>query len=159
MSTPGQPVNCGTQQERVCQAIPHFCSCVGDHRPDYNQCPSRQEEAQFLKYKCLNFLSITDARQKYFLKPPGETYASTVITRPSDSEPIKQFFEKLTIAVVKILLDAISQQNEKILESINALSDLFLRFMSQLNDSFELSPHPDTEKRRKPHRPDGLDRG
>ena len=151
-------VNCGTQHEGVCQAAPHCCNCEGNHRADYNQCPTRQEEAKFLKYKCLNFLSITDARRKYFRKPPGETYASTVITRPSDSEPIKQFFEKRTNAVVKILLDAISQQNKKILEPINALSDLLLRFMSQLNDSSEPSPPPDTEKRKKPYRPADLNR-
>ena len=48
----------------------------------------------------------------------------------------------------KILHEAISQQNEKILESFNAFSNLIMRFLSQLNESSELSSSSDTEKRK-----------
>ena len=56
-------VNCGTQHERVC-TLPVSCpNCKGEHRADYNHCPFRTQEAEFLSYKCKNFLSFIDARR------------------------------------------------------------------------------------------------
>ena len=60
--------NYSKQHDGEYQASPYCYNCEGDHRADYNQYSSRQDEANLLKYKCLNFLSITDARRKYFAK-------------------------------------------------------------------------------------------
>ena len=152
-------VNCGTQHEGVCVKLFPIAVIVTDTIEQTTICAqSRQKETKFLKYKCLNFLSITDARRKYFRKSPVENFASTVQTRPSDSKQLNFFFEKRTNAMVKILHEAISQQNEKTLESVNALSELIMRLLSQLNESSDHSPPSNTEKRKKPYPQAGLDR-
>ena len=74
----------------------------------------------FLKCKCLILFSITDAKRKYFQKTPVDNFAFTGQASPLDSEPLKIFVEKCTNKIVKIIHEAISQQNERILKSDNS---------------------------------------
>ena len=65
-------VTCGIVHEGPGTSPVKCVRCSGPYRADYNQCPSRQAEIEFLQFKSNNFLSFNVARRLYATKCKSE---------------------------------------------------------------------------------------
>ena len=148
-------VTCGTVHEGPCTSPVKCVRCSGPHRADYNQCPSRQAEIEFLQFKSTNFLSFTEARRLYATKrnSEGKSFVKVASAQTTDLENIKKIFEDRTNTLLKIILESIDKQANTITEAISALSCLIMKFMEREHCRSPDRKKPNvSEKEKKPSR-------
>ena len=56
-------VTCGESHERACSSPIICANCKSAHRADFNQCPVRITEIDFLIFKCNQHLTFTETRR------------------------------------------------------------------------------------------------
>lgn len=114
-------ITCGLQHIGSCTAALKCVNCGKSHRSDYLQCPSCAKEAEFLQFKCRNFLSFVGAHQKLSQKSNPRSYDWVSSVKKSDYEEIQKMIESRTNNMLKILEDYSSKQSENFLETISTL--------------------------------------
>lgn len=125
---------CGTHHEGPCSLKLSCTNCSGEHRSDYNQCPFRLKEAEFLNFKCKHFLSFVAARRAFFKKADKTSYAQVTRTQQPDSDAVQKCIETRTNMMLKIILESLSKQSDSLNETIAALSSLIVKFLDKLNN-------------------------
>lgn len=125
---------CGKSHKGTCNDPLSCVNCGAGHRADYNQCPFRLQEAEFLKFKCQNFLSFVDARRKFSQKSEAKSYAKVTQIQKTESEDFQKILDSRTNNMLKVIVDISSKHYMKITEAITELSKLLTSCLAQLNN-------------------------
>ena len=138
-------VTCGSAHEGPCTSTVVCASCAGPHRADYNQCPNRFAEIEFLHFKCSQFLSFIEARRAFERRKKSEssTFAKIAGARATDLQDMKTLLESRTNVILKIIVDTVEKQAKTINEAISVLSCMIVKFMER--------EHSRSPERKKPN--------
>lgn len=105
----------------------HCVNCKGDHSADHQQCPSRIEEARFLKFKIDSHLTFSEARRKFKTSSDKNSHLYATVTK-TDRTPnlvdIKNFVKEAIKEVVSNFdtkLNALAERQEIFFEKIAAI--------------------------------------
>lgn len=131
-------VRCGknSHSQDKCDDEMKCVNCDEAHVATDKTCKARQKEFEFLKYKCTNHLSFSEARQKYF--PLKSTSFSSKVTQSAKSESVtKEEYKTLEQAVAnqtKLIEELIKSNNElkKANEELNSKNEYILCCLEQL---------------------------
>lgn len=122
---------CGDDKhdENKCEEInPKCINCTGAHFADDQICPSRAEEKEFLKYKCDNNLTFSEARRQRNQNKKDKSYSQVVesaqnqnnqgLTEGRIESILKNTVSEVSEKLEKTLLEVIQKQEERITNSI-----------------------------------------
>ena len=97
-------VTCGESSNKGACSSPIKCANrKGAYTADFNQCPVRVTEINFLNFKCKQHLTFTEARRCYSQKEKSNSYAKTASVSLTQTDDIQKHFDQRTSNMVQIL--------------------------------------------------------
>ena len=125
-------VTCGSSHGGSC-SLPMACiNCKGEHRADFLQCPFRKKEEEFLRFKCSNFLTFSEARRKFVKN--SDSYAKKVKTPTVEPKEIQSFIERRTNAMIQVLNEVMSQKHIETIEALKSIQNIISTFIATLRE-------------------------
>jgi hypothetical protein len=126
---------CGESHgETPCTSKSLICSnCKGQHAATDQYCPSREKEAQILKFKADNHIPITEARRRFkIIKTDKRSFSevtnSTVIAH-NDSNNKKE--------ITELMQGYLAQTQQIVSEAFKQQTDFFLKVLEQFQLEFK----------------------
>lgn len=79
---------------------PTCVNCLGKHPADSRECPTRKEEERFLKFKCENHLSFSEARRRF---ADNNSNSYTKVINSAQESQNKEMQEMITSTIQKAI--------------------------------------------------------